>query len=322
MQNPSTITILDGEALNPGDIDTTELKKLGKVIFYPRTQPEQIVERIGNSEIILINKIPLTKEIFDQCPNLKYIGICATGYNTVDIQEAKKRNIAVTNVPSYSTNAVAQQVFAFILSFTNKIAEHSKSVFNKEWVSSPNFCYWISPLTELAGKTLGIFGYGEIGKKVAELGKAFGMNIICATRTPSKIQANSGILPVDFTTLLQHSDFLTVHTPLTEETEEIFNECTLKNMKKKAILINTARGKLVDEEDLANALKNGIIAGYAADVVSEEPMKKNNPLLKAPNCIITPHIAWAALETRQRLMDKVIENIQAFQKGTLLNRIV
>lgn len=316
------ITILDGEALNPGDIDKSELEKLGKVTFYPRTPDEKIIERIGSSEIILINKVPLTKEILEQCPTLKYIGICATGYNTVDIKAAKELGIAVTNVPAYSTNAVAQQVFAFILSFTNKIAEHSASVFHKEWTTSPNFCYWISPLTELSGKTLGIFGYGEIGTKVAEIGKAFGMNILCTTRTPSKIPTDSNIMPVDFTTLLQHSDFLSLHTPLTEATEELFNENTLSQMKKTAILINTARGKLVNEEDLLNALTQGIIAGYAADVVSEEPMKKNNPLLKAPHCLLTPHIAWAALETRQRLMDKVVENIKVFQKGILLNRIV
>ena len=309
------ITILDGHALNPGDLSWKPLENFGKLTIYDRTPVEKVVERIADSDAVLLNKINITEEILKKCPALKYIGVQATGYNVVDIEACRKRGVTVTNVPSYSTAGVAQLTFAFITEFACHTKSHSDSVMAGDWCLAPDFCYWKAPLTELEGKTLGIFGYGNIGSRVASIAKAFGMKVIVCTRTPKAEIERS----VDFETLLKNSDFLTLHAPLTEKTKNLINKDTLKLLKKSAYVINTARGGLVNEKDLREALDAKVIAGYAADVVSEEPMSKENPLLKAPNCLITPHIAWAATETRRRLLDIVIENLKKYAEGNPQN---
>lgn len=309
------ITILDGHALNPGDVSWDIFKKFGDLTIYDRTSDSQIIERIGDSEIVFLNKVNITEAIFSACPNLKYIGVLATGYNVIDTEAAKRHNVIVTNIPAYSTDAVAQHVFAFILHLTNQVSLHNASVKDGGWVKSPDFCYWISPLMELKGKTLGIFGYGSIGSKVAEIAKAFGLNIICCSRTQKPDIPEM----VTFEELLKKSDFISLHAPLTDKTKNIINKESLSLMKPSAYLINTARGGFIVEQDLANALNNNKIAGYAADVVLSEPMSADSPLLTAKNCIITPHIAWAPLETRQRLLKIAEENLKAWLSGKPIN---
>ena len=309
------LTVLDGHAVNPGDLPWDFLKKYASVTVYERTPQDQVVERIGDSDAIFLNKIQITEDILSKCPNLKYIGVLATGYNVVDIEAAKKRGIVVTNIPAYSTYSVAQHVFSFILYFTNQVAQHSASVMNGDWVKCRDFCFWTSSLSELTGKTLGIFGYGNIGKRVAQIGQAFGMKVICCTRTPKPDMSES----VDFETLLRCSDFLTLHAPLTPQTTNIINKDTLSFMKPSAYLINTARGGFIVEKDLAECLNAGKIAGFAADVLLQEPMAKDNPLLGAKNCIITPHIAWAPYETRKRLQGIAEQNLKAWLDGKPVN---
>ncbi|MCQ2588869.1 MAG: D-2-hydroxyacid dehydrogenase [Treponema sp.] len=309
------ITILDGHALNPGDVSYDIFSQFGELNIYDRTPAELVIPRIGDSEVIFLNKVNITEEVFSACPKLKYIGVMATGYNVIDIEAAKRHNVVVTNIPSYSTDAVAQHVFALILNFTNQVSLHNDSVQANEWVKCPDFCYWKSPLIELNGKTLGIFGYGSIGSKVAEIAKAFGLKVICCTRTQKPGMPES----VTFEDLLKKSDFVSLHAPLTDKTKDIINKDSLKLMKKSAYLINTARGGFVVEKDLADALNNNTIAGYAADVVLSEPMAADSPLLGAKNCIITPHIAWAPLETRQRLLGIAVDNIKAWLSGNPIN---
>lgn len=309
------ITILDGNALNPGDLSWAPVEAFGELTVYPRTSPDQVISRIGDSDAILLNKINITEEVLSACTNLKYIGVQATGYNVIDLEACKRHKVTVTNVPSYSTAGVAQMVFAYITQFCSRTAEHSLSVHNGDWTKCLDFCYWNSPLAEMEGKTLGIYGFGSIGSRVAAIAKAFGMKVIVCTRTPKPEIEHQ----VDFSTLLNESDFITLHAPLTDKTREVINKKTLCLMKKTAIIINTARGLLVNEKDVREALDNGTISGYAADVVSEEPMKDDNPLLGAPNCIITPHIAWAAVETRQRLLGVVVKNLESWIKGNPQN---
>lgn len=309
------LTILDGHAVNPGDLPWTFLDGIVDYKVYERTSPEEVIERIGNSDAVFLNKIQITKEIFDACPKLKYIGVLATGYNVIDLDAAREHGVTVTNIPAYSTDSVAQHVFSFILYFTNQVAQHSASVMSGDWVKCPDFCYWNGSLSELAGKTLGIFGYGNIGRRVAELGKAFGMKVICCTRTPKEGMPEN----VSFEELLKRSDFLTLHAPLTDKTKNIINKESLSLMKKNAYLINTARGGFVVEKDLADCLNKGGIAGFAADVLLQEPMAKDCPLLKAKNCVITPHIAWAPLETRKRLQGIAEENLKAWLEGSPIN---
>lgn len=309
------LTILDGHAVNPGDLPWTFLNGIVDYKVYERTSPEEVIERIGNSDAVFLNKIQITKEIFDACPKLKYIGVLATGYNVIDLDAAREHGVTVTNIPAYSTDSVAQHVFSFILYFTNQVAQHSASVMSGDWVKCPDFCYWNGSLSELAGKTLGIFGYGNIGRRVAELGKAFGMKVICCTRTPKEGMPEN----VSFEELLKRSDFLTLHAPLTDKTKNIINKESLSLMKKTAYLINTARGGFVVEKDLADCLNKGGIAGFAADVLLQEPMAKDCPLLNAKNCVITPHIAWAPLETRKRLQGIAEENLKAWLSGKPIN---
>lgn len=318
------IVILDGNTLSPQnhpskDIDFSVLENIAgtknEVIFYERTNKNQTVSRIADSQIILVNKVLITKEVMDLCPNLKYIGLCSTGTNVVDLDYAHKKGITVTNVPSYSTAGVAQLVFSFILEFTNHVKLHSDDVHSGGWINSPDFCYWKAPLTELLGKTLGIVGFGSIGKQSAKIASAFGMKVICFTRSPEKLKDFPEIQAVSFEELCKNSDFITLHCPLTEQTKNLINKDSISKMKKSCVVINTARGPIVNEDDMAFALKNNQIAGFACDVVSVEPMKKDNPLLNCPNCLITPHIAWAALETRQRLFQEIYKNLESFLLG-------
>ncbi len=309
------LKILDGHADNPGDLSWDSFNQFADVTVYDRTNLENIVSRSIDADAIFINKVSITEQVLSQLPKLRYIGVCATGYNVVDIPACKKRGIIVTNIPSYSTDSVAQHVFALITYFTNHVALHNQSVQNGDWIKSKDFVYWKEPLTELTGKTMGIFGYGNIGTKVAQIAKAFGMNVICNSRTRKLDMPEF----VSFEELLKRSDFLSLHAPLTEQTQNIINKKSLSLMKKSAILINTARGGFVVEEDMAEALKNKMIAGFAADVVAHEPMNKDCPLLGCPNCVLTPHIAWAPKETRARLIDIAFENFKAWIEGNPIN---
>lgn len=312
------LTVLDGHGLNPGDLSWDSIKSLvDDFSVYDRSPAELVAERIGDSDLVLLNKVNITREIVSKCKNLKYIGVLATGFNVVDTAACREAGITVTNIPSYSTDAVAQHVFSFILNFTNQVQKHSESVQSGGWIKNPDFCYWLSPLSELAGKTIGIFGFGHIGQKVAKIAHAFDMNVqICVHNEKS---FTDGEKVVSFEELLKTSDFVTLHAPLTNETQKIINKNTLKLMKKSAYLINTARGGFVDEADLRNALENEEIKGYAADVLLYEPMKADCPLFKAKNCILTPHLAWAPKETRERLMKIEVENIKSFLAGKPVN---
>ena len=324
------IVILDGYTLNPSDKNPTDLDfsilenlcgTQNQVIVYDRTESSQTVQRIDDAQIILVNKVLITKEVIDSCPNLKYIGLCSTGTNVVDLDYAHQKGITVTNVPSYSTAGVSQLVFSFILEFTNHVKLHSDDVHSGGWIKSPDFCYWKAPLTELLGKTLGIVGFGSIGKQSAKIAQAFGMKVICFTRSPEKLKDFPEIQSVSFDELCKNSDFITLHCPLTDDTKNLINKDSISKMKKSCIVINTARGPIINEEDMAFALKNNQLAGFACDVVSVEPMKEDNPLLNCPNCLITPHIAWASLETRKRLFDEIVKNLESFIQGKSRNLV-
>ncbi|MCR5217765.1 D-2-hydroxyacid dehydrogenase [Treponema sp.] len=311
------ITILDGHALNPGDLSYKSFERFGAVFVYPRTEEKDVITRIGDSDVVIMNKIKITEDILKACPSLKYIGIQATGYNVVDLDACRKHNVTVTNVPSYSTAAVAQHVFALITAFTNRVTEHSESVFKGQWTSSPDFCYWNAPLAELDGKKLGIAGYGNIGSRVAKIARAFGMDVVTVNKSQRAQDDNVRAVGLEG---LKGCDFISLHCPLTKDNEEMFNKDLLSKIAgPETILINTARGGLVNEKDLADMLNNGQLKGYGADVVKEEPMRADNPLLKAKNCILTPHIAWAPLETRKRLLDIVINNLDSWIKGSPVN---
>lgn len=315
------IVVLDGYTLNPGDLSWDELKKLGDITVFDRTAPEDVIQRIGDAQVILTNKVIIDRNIMEACPTLKYIGVLATGYNVIDIQAAHELNIVVTNIPAYSTHSVAQMVFAHILNITNDIARYAEETKSGKWSVCPDFCYWNSPIVELAGKTMGIIGLGNIGMAVARIAIAFGMKVIAVT---SKSQDT---LPTSITVgnndeILKNADIISLHCPLTEDTKEMINKASLKNMKRSAILINTGRGPLINEQDVADALNNGTIAAFGTDVLSTEPARSDNPLLKAKNCYITPHIAWATTEARTRLMNIAIENINQFISGkTVINAI-
>lgn len=309
------ITVLDGYALNPGDLSYDCLKQFGDVTIYPRTDTEaEAIARIGDSEIILINKVPITESLLAACPSIRYIGVQATGYNVVDCEAARKRGIPVTNVPSYGTAAVAQFTMALLLEICHKIGHHDIRVHEGAWATCGSFCFWDTPQMELAGKTIGIIGYGRIGKAVAGLAKAFGMNVLAYSRSQREAAEY-----VDLDTLLRKSDVISLHCPLFPETEKMINADSIAKMKDGAILLNTSRGGLIDEEDVAQALMAGKLRAAAVDVVSVEPIMSSNPLLTAPNCIITPHMAWAPVESRQRLLDCVVENIRGFLEGTPRN---
>jgi glycerate dehydrogenase len=311
------IVYLDGYTLNHGDLDWSALLALGDVKIYDRTSPTEIIERTKDADMILTNKCPVNRLTINELPKLKYIGVTATGYNIVDVQAAKERGITVTNVRGYSTDSVAQHTFSLILAITNRLIEHIPDV-AETWASQPDFCYYRTPLRELSGKTLGIVGLGDIGKKTTEIALAFGMKVI-ATRRDFTKEKPENIELLSLEELLKNSDFVSLHCPQTLDNQGFMNKKALSMMKPTAYLINTSRGGLINENDLANCLNEGKIAGAGLDVLTTEPPEKNNPLLTARNCLITPHQAWASLEARERLLKMVIENIQAFQAGKLQN---
>lgn len=303
--------------MNPRDLSWDSFSKYADITVFERTPQELAVEHIGNSDAILLNKVKITSDILSKCTNLKYIGVLATGYNVIDVDAVKKAGICATFIPDYSTNAVAQHVFALITYFTNHVAVHNESVINGDWTKNPDFCYWKKPLIELCGKTLGILGYGKIGRQTAKIAEAFGMNVIVC---PHKITPEVKNF-VNFDSLLKKSNFISLHVPLTEETEEIIDSSAISKMKDGAYIINTARGGLINENDMRAALDSGKIGGYAADVLLHEPMNSDCPLLNAPNCVLTPHIAWAPPETRARLLKIALENFANYLEGNVQNSI-
>ncbi len=315
------IVVLDGFTSNPGDLSWQRLAALGELVVYPRTPEDAVVAHIGDAEIVITNKVVIDEAVMAATPNLKYIGVLATGYNIVDIAAARRRNIVVTNVPDYSADAVAEMVFAYLLKIYHDVALHSASVKAGEWTNCSDFCYWKSPLFELAGKTLGVVGYGKIAKRVVEIGKAFKMNILVYHhRTPAG-NRKDGVQFVGFTELLERADIISLHVPLFDSTRQLINRAAIDKMKDGVILINTARGPLLDEAAVSAALASGKIAHLAVDVVSEEPIVQTNPLLSAANTLITPHIAWAPLEARMRLIDVAADNIAAFINGDVINGV-
>lgn len=313
------IVVLEGYVVNPGDLSYDELKALGDVTIYDRTPKDNVIEYSKDADILLINKTILGKNELEQLPKLKYIGVMATGYNVVDIEAAKNLGITVTNIPNYSTKSVAQLTFAFILELCHHAQEHSEAVRRGAWSSSKDFCFWNYPLTELDGKTLGVIGFGSIGKKVADIAEVFGLNVVAYSRTRRDESNRKNFRWVSLDELFNEADIVSLHCPLFPETKGIINLDNLKKMKPSSFLINTGRGPLIVEEDLAYALNNGIIAGAGLDVLSKEPPAADNPLLSAKNCIITPHIAWASKESRQRLLDISINNVKAFINGVAEN---
>ncbi|MCK3683890.1 D-2-hydroxyacid dehydrogenase [Maribellus sp. YY47] len=311
------IVVLDGYTLNPGDLSWDALKETGECDIYDRTPKELVVERAKEATAIFTNKVIIDANIIRQLPGLKFIGVLATGYNVVDTIAARTAGITVTNIPAYSTDSVAQMVFAHILHFTQNVAGHAGTVSNGKWAQSIDFSYSVSPQIELAGKTLGIIGFGQIGQAVARIALAFGLKVLFNNRSvkSTTIEAQQ----VDMDTLLSESDFISINCPLTEENKGFINSETLQKMKRTAFLVNTGRGPLINEQDLADALNKGIIAGAGLDVLSIEPATPDNPLPKAKNCYITPHIAWATFEARQRLMEIAVNNLRAFVNGSPVN---
>ena len=309
-----TIVVLDGHTLNPGDLSWAALEALAPCTVYDRTAPADVSARAAAAEIVLTNKTVLALDALNRLPQLQYIGVLATGYNVVDMAAARERGILVTNVPAYGTPAVAQMVFAHLLHLAQHAAEHGETVVAGDWCRAPDFCYWRYPLVELAGLTMGIVGLGRIGCAVAGLAQAFGMHVLAADPMPPEC-VPTGVTLVDLDALFAQSDVVSLHCPLTDKTRELVNENRLGLMKPSAFLINTSRGPLVDEVALARALNDGGLAGAGLDVLSVEPPELDNPLLRAANCTITPHIAWATRAARQRLMDVAVGNVQAFLAG-------
>ena len=312
------IVVLDGYAMNPGDLSWEGLRQLGECQVYDRTKPADIFNRIKDAAVVITNKAVIDEQMIDRLPDLRYIGVTATGYNVVDVQAASRKGMLVTNIPAYSSDSVAQLVFSHILNIVNRVEMHASSVRSGEWTQSPDFAYWKSPQTELTGKTLGIVGFGRIGRKVAQIGGAFGMKVIFHNRS-LVTDAPEGMRQSMLEEVFAESDVVSINCPLSVENSGFVNQQLLRKMKQSAILINTGRGGLVNETDLATALNDGIIAAAGLDVLSTEPPKRDNPLLSVKNCFITPHIAWATLEARQRLMDITVENLQCFILGKAQN---
>ena len=310
------IVILDGYAANPGDLSWDAIAAQGELTVYDRTAPQDVVSRIGDAEVIYTNKTVIGKDVLDACPGLKLVCVLATGYNVVDTAYAREKGVAVCNVPAYSTCDVAQLVFALLLEICHRVGHHSKTVYEGKWQNNPDFCYWDYAPMALYGKTMGLIGFGQIGQAVAKLAKAFGMKVLVHSRTA---RPELGYEFADLDTLLQSSDVVSLHCPLFAETERIIRKETIAKMKDGAILINTGRGPLIDEADVAEALKSGKLYAAGVDVVSREPIAAENPLLGAPNCFITPHIAWATKDARIRLLDVSAENLRQFVNGTPQN---
>ena len=314
------IVVLDGYGLNPGDLSWSGWEALGELKVYDRTSPSELLERSEGVEVLITNKTLITANDMAFLPELKYIGVLATGYNVVDIDEAKARGIVVTNIPAYSTASVAQMVFAHILNITQRVGYYADENVRGRWTNNPDFCYWDTNLVELDGKKMGIVGYGNIGKATARIALAFGMEVLAYTSKEQK-DLPQGVKKATLDELFAESDVISLHCPLTPDTKELVNANRLNTMKTTAILINTGRGPLINEQDLADALNEGRIAGAGLDVLSVEPSVAGNPLLSAKNCFITPHIAWATKEARTRLMDIAINNLRSYQEGNIINNV-
>ena len=315
------ITVLDGVVENPGDLSWNGLERLGELTVYDRTSmtdEDEIVERIGNAEVVITNKTPLGRAVLERCPSIRFISVLATGYNVVDCDCAKERGIPVSNVPAYGTDVVAQFAIALLLEICHHVGAHSEAVRQGRWENCPDWCFWDYPLIELAGKTMGIIGFGRIGQKTGTIAKALGMRILAFSPHESETGRKIGEY-VDLDTLLAESDVISLHCPLFPETREILNRETIAKMKDGVILLNNSRGPLINEQDLADALNSGKVRAAGLDVVSEEPIRSGNPLLKAKNCIITPHISWASRESRQRIMDCTVKNVKAYLDGEPVN---
>ena len=312
------IVVLDGYTLNPGDLDWKGLEEFGECKIYDRTpiqDTQEIIRRIGDAQAVFTNKTPLPREVFETCGNIEFVGVLATGYNVVDIEAAKERNIPVSNIPTYGTAAVGQFAIALLLEICHHIGYHSKAVREGKWARNPDWCFWDYPLIELDQKTMGIIGYGRIGQSTGRIAQALGMRVLAydSCQTPELVSDTCRYAALD--ELLECSDVIALHCPLFPETEKIINKDTIAKMKDGVIILNNSRGPLIEEQDLADALKSGKVAAAGLDVVSSEPIKEDNPLLQAPNCLITPHISWAPKESRQRLMDIAVGNLRAFLAG-------
>lgn len=311
------LVILDGYASNPNDLSWEALAEFGELTVYDRTPPELVIPRISDAEIVLLNKTPIGAEVFAACPKLRLISVLATGYNIIDLTAAAAHGVTICNVPNYSTHAVAQMTFALLLELCHHVGAHSRAVFDGQWQNAPDFCFWNTPLIELAGKTMGIIGYGAIGHAVAATAQTFGLKLLISSRREKPVPDGARFVPTE--ELLAQSDIISLHCPQNADNLRMINAEALGRMKDGAILLNTARGGLIDEAAVAEALKSGKLLGYAADVVSQEPISAHNPLLSAPNCILTPHIAWAPQETRRRLHRITAENVRQFLSGTPQN---
>ena len=312
------IVVLDGYAANPGDLSWEEMKQLGECTIYDRTSPEEVQERAQGAEILLTNKTVLNAETINALPSLRYIGVLATGYNIVDTEAARVHGVTVTNIPAYSTDSVAQMVFAHLLNICQQVQHHSEEVHKGRWSSNPDFCFWDTPLIELRGKKMGIVGLGHTGSRTARIAISFGMEVYAYT-SKSAFQLPHEIKKMEMDELFAECDIISLHCPLTPDTREMVNVYRLSLMKPTAILINTGRGPLVNEQDLADALNSGRIYAAGLDVLSQEPPRADNPLLTARNCYITPHIAWASTAARERLMQIAVENVKAFIEGKAIN---
>ena len=309
------IVVLDGYTLNPGDISWEGMEAFGDLTVYDRTKAEDVAERIGDAEVVYTNKTPITKETLDACPNVKFIGVLATGYNIVDTAAAKEKGIPVSNIPTYGTAAVSQFAIGLLLELCHHIGEHSDAVKAGEWTSNPDWCFWKYPLVELDGKTMGIIGFGRIGQDTGKIAQALGMKVLAYDSFPKKELESETCHYVDLDTLLKESDVIALHCPLFPDTEGIINKDTIAKMKDGVMIINNSRGPLIVEQDLRDALDSGKVAGAAVDVVSTEPIQMDNPLIGAKNVIITPHISWAPKESRQRLMDIAVDNLKCYVDG-------
>ena len=312
------IVVLDGYTENPGDLSWEALQNLGDVTVYDRTPAEEIISRIADAEIVITNKTPISRNTMDACPNIRYIALLATGYNVVDVAAAKEKGIPVSNVPSYGTASVGQFAIAMLLEICHHVAHHSQTVYDGKWNACADWCYWDYPLIELDGKAMGIIGFGRIGQTTGKIAKAMGMHILAYDSFQSESGKEIGTY-VDLDTLLASSDVIALHCPLFPETQGIINKDTIAKMKDGVILLNNSRGPLIVEQDVADALNSGKIYAAGLDVVSTEPIQQDNPLLKAKNCFITPHISWAPRESRQRIMDCTVSNVQAFLEGAPVN---
>lgn len=315
------IKVLDGYSLNPGDLSWDQIKEFGELTVYSRTSKDEILDHAEGADILLTNKVPLSAETISKLPQLKYIGVLATGYNVIDTEAASARGIPVCNIPAYSTQSVAQMVFAHLLAITNHVEHYTQENKNGKWSNNTDFCYWDTPLHELSSQSIGIVGLGHIGKSVARIANAFEMDVYAYTSKSTEDCQKLHVTKMELDQLLAHCDVISLHCPLTPETQQMIDRKRLSQMKPSAILINTGRGPLINEQDVADALRNGQLAAYGTDVLSVEPAAKDNPLLSAPNVYITPHIAWATKEARIRLMNICAENIAAFLNGHPQNKV-